>query len=224
MVLDFFNQRKHVRIGGEAALQAVWGHTRPFETTDREFGLESEAFYRNYLRAPAPATVDGDSDPNPKDESPLGAIHRARAKYYAELPARLWVAREFAMRGGFGSDDSEGESWIPSWLSSYFSSSPSDSHSSSDTPSSSDPAIPPAFTLAWSTARSQFPTKLPPSEVELRMERFEKEKRWRADAEGWEVVRPEAGVMWVPELGEGEGGVLRVFVDGEKEGKESKVY
>jgi import inner membrane translocase subunit TIM54 len=36
----------------------------------------------------------------------------------------------------------------------------------------------------------------PPTEVELRAERLKKEKRWRDDVEGWEIINPEHGAVW----------------------------
>ncbi|KAJ3745501.1 mitochondrial import inner membrane translocase subunit Tim54 [Lentinula detonsa] len=54
------------------------------------------------------------------------------------------------------------------------------------------------------------PSQFPPSEVQLRLERFEKEKRWMRDEEGWEIVRPERGVRWDERL---RAIGLRVFVE-----------
>ena len=52
-------------------------------------------------------------------------------------------------------------------------------------------------------------TNYPPkTEVELRGERMEKEKRWRGDAAGWEVVRNGKKAEWDERFGE-----IRVFVD-----------
>ncbi|KAJ7766848.1 inner membrane protein import complex subunit Tim54-domain-containing protein [Mycena metata] len=36
----------------------------------------------------------------------------------------------------------------------------------------------------------------PPTEVELRAERMKKEKRWRGDLEGWQIIAPAAKVAW----------------------------
>ncbi|KAF8205793.1 inner membrane protein import complex subunit Tim54-domain-containing protein [Mycena galopus ATCC 62051] len=36
----------------------------------------------------------------------------------------------------------------------------------------------------------------PPTEVELRAERMKKEKRWRGELEGWQIVAPAAKVAW----------------------------
>jgi import inner membrane translocase subunit TIM54 len=49
----------------------------------------------------------------------------------------------------------------------------------------------------------------PPTEVELRTERMNKEKRWRNDLEGWEIVKPEQEVAWDDKFAD----ALQVFVD-----------
>lgn len=49
----------------------------------------------------------------------------------------------------------------------------------------------------------------PPTEVELRAERMKKELRWRADEEGWEIIRPGKPVAWDERFR----AVLKVFVD-----------
>lgn len=49
----------------------------------------------------------------------------------------------------------------------------------------------------------------PPTEVELRAERMKKELRWRADEEGWNIVKPEANVEWDERFRT----VLKVFID-----------
>ncbi|KAF7311365.1 Mitochondrial import inner membrane translocase subunit TIM54 [Mycena kentingensis (nom. inval.)] len=36
----------------------------------------------------------------------------------------------------------------------------------------------------------------PPTEVELRAERLKKEKRWRGDVRGWEIICPDAKTVW----------------------------
>ncbi|KAJ3827829.1 inner membrane protein import complex subunit Tim54-domain-containing protein [Lentinula raphanica] len=163
MLIDFFYRRKHVRDGGEAAWTAVCGATRgwqgpiasenptstpyappPPQGGDLDFALHSEAYYKSSLRSPMSIPPS-----NPK----------ARAAYYADLPKKLWVAREFAQRVHEGT--------------------------------------------------VQDPSKIPSSEVQLRLERFEKEKRWMRDEEGWEIVRPERGVCWDERL---RATGLRVFV------------
>ena len=49
----------------------------------------------------------------------------------------------------------------------------------------------------------------PPTEVELRAERMKKELRWRADEEGWEIIRPCKPVAWDERFRD----VLKVFMD-----------
>jgi len=49
----------------------------------------------------------------------------------------------------------------------------------------------------------------PPTEVELRAERMKKELRWRADEEGWDIVKPEKDVEWDERFRP----ALQVFVD-----------
>lgn len=42
----------------------------------------------------------------------------------------------------------------------------------------------------------------PPTEVELRAERLKKERRWRDDAVGWDIVKPSTSVAWDPRFTE----------------------
>jgi len=42
----------------------------------------------------------------------------------------------------------------------------------------------------------------PPTEVELRAERLKKERRWRDDAAGWDIVKPSTSVAWDPRFTE----------------------
>ena len=53
----------------------------------------------------------------------------------------------------------------------------------------------------------------PPTEVELRAERLKKERRWRDDVHGWDIVKPSAAVQWDERLR----GSLTVFVDPEQD-------
>ena len=48
----------------------------------------------------------------------------------------------------------------------------------------------------------------PPTEVELRAERLKKERRWRDDLEGWDIVKPSSNVSWDERCR----GALRIFV------------
>ncbi|KAI6036415.1 mitochondrial import inner membrane translocase subunit Tim54 [Pisolithus microcarpus] len=57
----------------------------------------------------------------------------------------------------------------------------------------------------------------PASEVELRAERLTKESKWRAQEEGWNIVRPGTGVRWDERFR----GVLKVFSVPKKEEGES---
>jgi import inner membrane translocase subunit TIM54 len=49
----------------------------------------------------------------------------------------------------------------------------------------------------------------PPTEVELRAERMKKEKRWRGDLEGWEILKPQREVAWDDRFAD----ALRIFID-----------
>ncbi|KAF9482799.1 hypothetical protein BDN70DRAFT_874596 [Pholiota conissans] len=49
----------------------------------------------------------------------------------------------------------------------------------------------------------------PPTEVELRAERLKKERRWRDDVAGWEIIKPTSNVQWDERLK----GALRIFVE-----------
>ncbi|KAK0458781.1 inner membrane protein import complex subunit Tim54-domain-containing protein [Desarmillaria tabescens] len=53
----------------------------------------------------------------------------------------------------------------------------------------------------------------PPTEVELRAERMTKEKRWRKDLRGWEIVKPSQEVPWDPRFEN----ALTIFIDPPKE-------
>lgn len=63
-------------------------------------------------------------------------------------------------------------------------------------------SLPPKLATARQLARGERePTKdegkyPPPTEVELRAERVKKERKWREDRQGWEVVRKGSGVVW----------------------------
>ena len=48
----------------------------------------------------------------------------------------------------------------------------------------------------------------PPTEVELRAERFKKERRWRDDLEGWDIIKPSSNVSWDERCR----GALRIFI------------
>jgi len=80
-------------------------------------------------------------------------------------------------------------------------------------------ALPKKLTIARELARgTREPTKEeyenpPPTEVELRAERLKKERRWRNDVHGWDIIKPPAGVQWDERLR----GSLKVFVDPEQD-------
>ncbi|KAF8798146.1 hypothetical protein BYT27DRAFT_7178702 [Phlegmacium glaucopus] len=48
----------------------------------------------------------------------------------------------------------------------------------------------------------------PPTEVELRAERLKKERRWREDLEGWDIIKPSSNVSWDERCR----GALRIFI------------
>ena len=48
----------------------------------------------------------------------------------------------------------------------------------------------------------------PPTEVELRAERLKKERRWRDDLEGWDIIKPSSNVSWDERCR----GALRIFI------------
>ncbi|KAF8163445.1 mitochondrial import inner membrane translocase subunit Tim54 [Crassisporium funariophilum] len=49
----------------------------------------------------------------------------------------------------------------------------------------------------------------PPTEVELRAERLKKERRWRDDLEGWEIIKPTSNVAWDERFQQ----ALQLFID-----------
>ncbi|KAF8911063.1 mitochondrial import inner membrane translocase subunit TIM54 [Gymnopilus junonius] len=76
-------------------------------------------------------------------------------------------------------------------------------------------ALPAKLAIARELARgTREPTKAelenpPPTEVELRAERLKKEKRWRDDLEGWNIIKPSQNVPWDTRFKD----AMRVFVD-----------
>ena len=54
----------------------------------------------------------------------------------------------------------------------------------------------------------------PPTEVELRAERMKKELRWRGDLAGWDLIKPEKGVVWDSRFAAS----MKVFVDPSEDG------
>ncbi|KAF8201794.1 mitochondrial import inner membrane translocase subunit Tim54 [Pholiota molesta] len=78
-------------------------------------------------------------------------------------------------------------------------------------------ALPKKLATARELARgTREPTKEeyenpPPTEVELRAERLKKERRWRDDVAGWEMIKPTNNVQWDERLRS----ALKIFVDPE---------
>jgi mitochondrial import inner membrane translocase subunit TIM54 len=75
MILEFFNRRQDVRIGGNTALTIIQALTRDFTKVDLDWGVETEAYYKTSLYN------------LPSD------IESAQNAYYKELPKRLAIAR-----------------------------------------------------------------------------------------------------------------------------------
>lgn len=84
-------------------------------------------------------------------------------------------------------------------------------------------ALAPKLATARELARGiREPTKAelenpPPTEVELRAERLKKERRWRDDVNGWNIIKPSTNVVWDPRFKN----ALRVFVDPPQDGDET---
>jgi len=81
--------------------------------------------------------------------------------------------------------------------------------------------LPRRLATARELARGREPTKEeihnpPPTEVELRAERLKKEKRWRSDIAGWEIVKPSHDVDWDKRFR----GTLRIFINPDGDGTE----
>jgi len=76
-------------------------------------------------------------------------------------------------------------------------------------------ALPAKLATARELARGiREPTKAelenpPPTEVELRAERSKKERRWRDDVEGWEIIKPSTNPLWDERFRN----ALRIFAD-----------
>jgi import inner membrane translocase subunit TIM54 len=97
MLWDFFNERKRVRDGGEAAYRLIMKNTRPFVGS-------SPSIPNDETSSTADASTQSDLDFDKKAESyyrrslssTLSTIEKARNKYLKELPTRLKVARDLA--------------------------------------------------------------------------------------------------------------------------------
>ncbi|KAG8854081.1 mitochondrial import inner membrane translocase subunit tim54 [Tulasnella sp. 330] len=165
MIYGYFNRRKDVRMGAEAAYRVIVNETRPFnEPTsgsalmdpessndnsdvstlgDLAFDLSAESHYRsNYKETPE-------------------TIAKARKSYYEALPKKLETARALARREREPTKD-----------------------------------------------EVKFP---PPTEVHLRAERLKKEKKWRDELDGFEILNKQKGVSWDDRMKS----ALAVTVEGE---------
>lgn len=95
MLWDFFTERKKVQAGAEAAYKLIMKHTRPFHgPSDVPPANES-----NFI-TPAGSDLDFDAAVEQYYKSSThklpDEIAKARADYYAALPARLKAARDLA--------------------------------------------------------------------------------------------------------------------------------
>ncbi|KAF8315163.1 hypothetical protein DL93DRAFT_2057528 [Clavulina sp. PMI_390] len=193
MIVDFFNERKFVREGCEAAYKIVMSSSRPIipptSTTpspedDTASSMsdpvpEADSSSGSTVSFPVPTPVlglagtDGDLSFAEDTEAMFGnsfadlpkITNKARKEYYKELPNKLKLARDLA-RG-------ERE------------------------PTKDEVAYPPK------------------TEVELREQRMTKEKKWTSDESAWSWLRKDVGVAWDPRFAS----ALRVFVDVEPEVK-----
>lgn len=170
IIADFFNERKNVRIGCEAAYQLVLNESRPLvpptSTTNTHTELESSSSAEEHGLSdtkPTSPTLGpelglmgqgGDLDFAAESEDNFGrsfedlpkVVNKARESYYKELPSKLKLARELA-RGDREPTKDE--------------------------------------------------TNFPPStEVELRAQRLSKEKKWTSDEQAWKWLRAGSGVTW----------------------------
>lgn len=107
IIADFFNERKNVRIGCEAAYKLIMNESRPLvppvSTTSAE-DLASSSLSPEKESPPGPMGHGGDLDFALDSEADFGksfaklpgTIAKARESYYSELPAKLKLARELA--------------------------------------------------------------------------------------------------------------------------------
>ncbi|GJJ12342.1 hypothetical protein Clacol_006583 [Clathrus columnatus] len=144
MIWEFFNRRRDVQRGAEAAYRLITGSTRPLRgpseadgeqtspESDLSFDIDVENFYK--------------STSLPSD------IEKARKSYYETLRQKIKTARELAHHEREPTKDER-----------------------------------------------NFP---PPTEVELRAQRIEKELKWRSDVAGWQIINPDSPVDWDPRFTE----------------------
>ncbi|EMD38219.1 hypothetical protein CERSUDRAFT_113375 [Gelatoporia subvermispora B] len=107
MIWDFFNERRKVRSGAEAAYRLIMGQTRPFEapllheqptTFDANAVLEPP---KPYLSELSPSDLDFDKEAESYYKKSMvrdfeSDITKARERFYKELPQRLDTARALA--------------------------------------------------------------------------------------------------------------------------------
>lgn len=193
IIADFFNERKNVRIGCEAAYKLIMNETRPIvpptssspsDTVPSSFVADDNQEHKD--TEPSPSTPNendfeglhgGDLDFALESESNYGksfaklpaSIIKARESYYADLPAKLALARSLAR--------------------------------SERPPTKDEEAYPPS------------------TEVELRAQRLSKEKRWVGDEEAWKFLRAGSGVAWDERFRD----ALRVFETPASESTDTKV-
>ncbi|CDO73575.1 hypothetical protein BN946_scf185014.g45 [Trametes cinnabarina] len=107
MVWDFFNQRRKVREGAEAAYRLIMGNTRPFTAPPAEAPARSEtdvdvdAPQKPYLSELTPTDLDFDREAESYYKKSLvknfiSDIEKARREYYESLAKRLETARALA--------------------------------------------------------------------------------------------------------------------------------
>lgn len=143
MLFGFFNRRRDVKLGAEAAYKIITGTPRPIRGPITTFDGEMEKIETSPL---SDLSFGLDAETLYKSKPPSVEIEKARKSYYKHLPEKLAVARQLA-RGEREATKEE----------------------------------------------RNYP---PPTEVELRAERMKKEKRWRGDLAGWDIIRPTAPVAW----------------------------
>lgn len=168
IIADFFNERKNVRIGCEAAYKLVMNESRPFipptsTIISKDEGSSSPTENGETETTSVPESSGsalglmghgGDADFAVDSEDNFGksfaklpkTTAKARESYYKELPDKLKLARALA-RG-------ERE------------------------PTKDEQAYPPS------------------TEVELRSQRLSKEKKWTSDEDAWKWLRAGSGVTW----------------------------
>ncbi|KAG8903474.1 mitochondrial import inner membrane translocase subunit tim54 [Tulasnella sp. 403] len=107
MILGFFNHRKDVRLGAEAAYRIIAKETRPFDDPSSSPALfEADAESTEPTNVPGTQSAEAlgdlafDHDAEhffrPSYDSTSKEIEKSRARYYKELPPKLVVARSLA--------------------------------------------------------------------------------------------------------------------------------